>query len=251
MIIKEKIEMKSLKRERDIIIYVPDDYLTSKKRYPVLFINDGQNAFFDEEAYIGKSWGFLESIKKLQIDVILVAIYCNLEPLKREDEYGPWVMSQDLSQEFQSNRLVGGEGKAYVHFLTTELKPYIDQRFPTKIDDYGIVGSSMGALISFYAFLRYPTIIKKCAILSSAFWIYEQEFVNLLKVTAISHNMLYMDVGGQEDDERYVSSNEHIKKCVEGKLKDFQYRYFPEGKHSEYHWSQRVPIFLKMFYGGK
>ena len=43
--------------------------------------------------------------------------------------------------------------------------------------------------------------------------------------------MLYMDVGGQEDDERY--------------------RYFPEGKHSEYHWSQRVPIFLKMFYGGK
>ena len=151
MIIKEKIEMKSLKRERDIIIYVPDDYLTSKKRYPVLFINDGQNAFFDEEAYIGKSWGFLESIKKLQ----------------------------------------------------------------------------------------------------SAFWIYEQEFVNLLKVTAISHNMLYMDVGGQEDDERYVSSNEHIKKCVEGKLKNFQYRYFPEGKHSEYHWSQRVPIFLKMFYGGK
>lgn len=109
----------------------------------------------------------------------------------------------------------------------------------------------MGALISFYAFLRYPTIIKKCAILSSAFWIYEQEFVNLLKVTAISHNMLYMDVGGQEDDERYVSSNEHIKKCVEGKLKDFQYRYFPEGKHSEYHWSQRVPIFLRMFYGGK
>lgn len=97
MIIKEKIEMKSLKRERDIIIYVPDDYLTSKKRYPVLFINDGQNAFFDEEAYIGKSWGFLESIKKLQIDVILVAIYCNFEPLKREDEYGPWIMSQELS----------------------------------------------------------------------------------------------------------------------------------------------------------
>ncbi len=38
MIIKEKIEMKSLKRERDIIIYVPDDYLTSKKRYPVYLL---------------------------------------------------------------------------------------------------------------------------------------------------------------------------------------------------------------------
>ena len=138
MIIQEEMYIRSLKRTRKIDIYVPDDYQTSKKRYPVLIINDGQNAFFDEEAYIGKSWGFLESIKELQIDVILVAIYCNFEPLKREDEYGPWIMSQELSQEFQSNRLVGGEGKAYVHFLTTELKPYIDQRFPTKIDDYGI-----------------------------------------------------------------------------------------------------------------
>ena len=73
MIIKEKIEMKSLKRERDIIIYVPDDYLTSKKRYPVLFINDGQNAFFDEEAYIGKSWGFLESIKEMKSMIIFDA----------------------------------------------------------------------------------------------------------------------------------------------------------------------------------
>ena len=210
MIIKEEMYIRSLKRKRHIDIYVPDDYQSAKKRYPVLIINDGQNAFFDEQSYIGKSWGFLESIKKLQIDVILVAIYCNFEPLKREDEYGPWVMNQEFSREYDTHRLVGGEGNAYVTFLTTQLKPYLDQNFPTKIDDYGIVGSSMGALISFYAFLKYPTIFKKCAILSTAFWIYEEEFVKLLKVSSISHNMLYMDVGGQEEDERYIPSNDHL-----------------------------------------
>ena len=250
MIIQEEMYIRSLKRTRKIDIYVPDDYQTSKKRYPVLIINDGQNAFFDEQSYIGKSWGFLQAVKQLNIDVILVAIYCNFELLKREDEYGPWIMNQDLSREYGTHRLVGGEGNAYVTFLTTQLKPYLDQNFPTKIDDYGIVGSSMGALISFYAFLKYLTIFKKCAILSTAFWIYEEEFVNLLKVSSISHNMLYMDVGGQEDDKRYIPSNEHLKECIEGKLQNYQYHFFPNGKHSEYDWSQRVPLFLEMFYGG-
>lgn len=86
--------------------------------------------------------------------------------------------------------------------------------------------------------------------LSTAFWIYEEEFVNLLKVSSISHNMLYMDVGGQEDDKRYIPSNEHLKECIEGKLQNYQYHFFPNGKHSEYDWSQRVPLFLEMFYGG-
>lgn len=137
MIIKEEMYIRSLKRKRHIDIYVPDDYQSAKKRYPVLIINDGQNAFFDEQSYIGKSWGFLESVRELKLDVILVAIYCNFEPLKREDEYGPWVMNQEFSREYDTHRLVGGEGNAYVTFLTTQLKPYLDQNFPTKIDDYG------------------------------------------------------------------------------------------------------------------
>ena len=81
MIIKEEMYIRSLKRKRHIDIYVPDDYQSAKKRYPVLIINDGQNAFFDEQSYIGKSWGFLESVRELKLDVILVAIYCNFEPV--------------------------------------------------------------------------------------------------------------------------------------------------------------------------
>ena len=104
MIIKEEMYIRSLKRKRHIDIYVPDDYQSAKKRYPVLIINDGQNAFFDEQSYIGKSWGFLESVRELKLDVILVAIYCNFEPLKREDEYGPWYLLSDTGETRKSGR---------------------------------------------------------------------------------------------------------------------------------------------------
>lgn len=249
MIIEKEIYIDLLKRKRKMVIYLPDDYLSSKKRYPVLIINDGQNAFFDEDSYVHKSWGFLESVENLRLEIIMVAIYCNFEPLKREDEYGPWIINQELTKEFNTTRLVGGEGKAYALFLTTQLKPYLDLNYPTKVDDYGIVGSSMGALISFYTFLTYPTIFKKCAILSTAFWLYEKEFMDLLKVTAINHNMLYMDLGGKEGDDRYLTSNLKLKEVIEKKLDNYQYRYYPDDEHNEYAWARRVPNFLEMFYG--
>lgn len=247
MLIREYIYIKSLKRKRELLIYLPDDYEISGKRYPVLFINDGQNAFIDEESYLGVSWGFIESVQAMNIDIIMVAIPCNYKPLKREDEYGPWHIKKEIAREFGTEKL-GGEGKQYVSFLVKQLKPYIDNRFPTNVDDYGIVGSSMGGLISFYAFLRYPRVFKRCAILSTAFWIYEKQFKNMLRFSRIKNNSLYMDVGGIEGDDRYIPSNEAIKNSLYGKIKHFEYHYFAYDDHSEASWARRVPYFLKMFY---
>lgn len=248
MLIRENIFIKSLKRKRELLIYLPDDYEMTDKRYPVLFINDGQNAFIDEEAYLGVSWGFIESVQEMALDIIMVAIPCNYKPLKREDEYGPWVISQDIAREFNAKGKLGGEGKKYVSFLVKQLKPYIDSHLRTNPDDYGIVGSSMGGLISFYAFLRYPKVFKRCAVLSTAFWIYEKQFKNMIRFSRIKNNSLYMDVGGQEDDERYIPSNEAIKKALQGKIHHFEYHYFAYDDHSEMAWARRVPYFLKMFY---
>lgn len=248
MLIREKIYIKSLKRKREISIYLPDDYQTTDKKYPVLFINDGQNAFFDEESYLGTSWHFIESVQAMNIDIVMVAIPCHFKPLKREDEYGPWVISKELAKEFNTDRKLGGEGKQYVSFLVKQLKPYIDSRFLTNPNDYGIVGSSMGGLISFYAFLRYPRVFKRCAILSTAFWIYEKQFKNMIRFSRIKNNSLYMDVGGNEGDDRYIPSNEAIKKALQGKIRHFEYHYFAYDDHSEASWARRVPYFLKMFY---
>lgn len=84
MIITTNFHMIELNRDREITIYLPDDYATSGKRYPVMYINDGQNAFFDEQAYGGISWGFLEHAKYHVPDLIMVAIPCNYGPYMRE-----------------------------------------------------------------------------------------------------------------------------------------------------------------------
>ena len=93
---------------------------------------------------------------------------------KRMDEYGPWVISDELSERetHQKGKIIGGEGKEYVDWMVTELKPYIDRRFRTIEDDTAVVGSSMGGVIASYAALAYPSVFKKSASLSTAYWFY-------------------------------------------------------------------------------
>lgn len=247
MIVRQDIYMETLGRKRRMMIYLPDDYQVSGKRYPVMVINDGQNAFFDEESYMHKSWGFYDYALEHHLDVIMVAIDCNFEDYKREDEYGPWKLSQQHSLEEGANRIIGGEGKKYCRFLVKELKPFLDRTYPTDSHDYAIVGSSMGGLISFYAFLKYPRIFKKCAILSTAFWFYQDKFLRMIKRSSIKNNMLYMDVGGREDP-RYVPCHKEIDRALQGKINNYMFQYFEDHEHNEYYWSQRIHYFLDWFY---
>ena len=140
MFIEKNFYMKALRRMRKITIYAPDDYQTSNKRYPVMYINDGQNAFFDEESYMGISWGFYDYVKETNLDIIMVAIPCNNRLNKREDEYGPWSIGKEILQlEYGDDSIdVGGEGEKYMRFIIEQLKPYIDEHFPTIKDDNAI-----------------------------------------------------------------------------------------------------------------
>lgn len=259
MLIKKKIYMKILQREREILIYLPDDYETSGKKYPVMYINDGQNAFFDHLAFCGVSWGFLEYVEHTNLDLILVAIPCNFEPGKRETEYGPWVTDKmvTIMETGEAYPRIGGEGKAYVKFLRTELKPYIDRKYPTDPEDTAIVGSSAGGNISAFAALRYPETFKKCAALSSAFWYYPKQFENVIKKSELSKlECFYFDIGSDEGNGNelvsnlYLYYNERIlellkRKGIEEKL---YYKIYDGAIHSEVEWRKRVPVFMKLFY---
>lgn len=256
MFIEETIMMKKLHRKRTVTIYVPDEYQTSGKRYPVLYINDGQNAFFDETSYIGVSWGFYDYVVEKQLDIIMVAIPCNMIGNKRVDEYGPWVVDKEVSKlETGDTKPIGGEGIKYVEFIINELKPYIDSMYPTDSNDAGIVGSSMGGIISLYATLQYPTIFKKCAALSSALWFYPKEFAKIIEEADLSPvQCIYMDVGGNEGNgdneinEMYIESNDYISDLLYAKTPALYFEYFPEAIHSEVEWRKRVPIFMDAFY---
>lgn len=257
MFIEENIYIKSLRRKRKITIYLPDDYQTSNKRYPVLYINDGQNAFFDEQSYMGVSWGFSKYAAETNLDVIMVAIPCNVRLNKREDEYGPWPIGKDiLMMEYGDDSLkIGGEGEKYLRFIIKQLKPYIDRRFPTNKDDCAMVGSSMGGIITSYAGLKYPHIFKKTASLSTAYWFYLDEFVDMIRHCDLSATeCFYMDLGGNEGngDEKinqiYYESNEIIYNELIKVSDKIEVRFFENAMHNEYEWSKRVPIFMDLFY---
>lgn len=249
--------MRSLRRWRKITIYAPDDYQTSNKKYPVLYINDGQNAFFDETSYMGVSWGFIDYVKENNLDIIMVAIPCNFKLNKREDEYGPWPIKKEvLLMEYGDDRIkVGGEGDKYMRFIIKQLKPYIDKNFPTIVTDCAMVGSSMGGIITSYAGIKYGYIFKKTASLSTAYWFYVDEFMDLINKSDLSSiECFYMDLGGNEGngDENisriYYESNEKIFNELIKKSDKIEGRFFEEAIHNELEWRKRVPIFMELFY---
>lgn len=255
MLIREKVKL--FNGLRDIIIYLPDDYETTKKRYPVLYINDGQNAFIDEEAYCKKSWGFVDYVKEHHVDVIMVAIYCSSEPYGRECEYGPWLIDEDLS--FHETKIpgfiIGGLGDEYVRWLISDLKPMIDQRFRTDPKDTAIVGSSMGGVIAAYASLAYPEVFNKCAALSTAYWFYENEFASLIEETDLKDiQCFYFDIGSDEGcgedevNEWYRQSNARILMQLQPKIENLHFSYIGSESHNEWAWAKRLGNFMKLFY---
>jgi predicted alpha/beta superfamily hydrolase len=152
-----------LDRTRRVWIYLPSGYETSGKKYPVLYMHDGQNIFDDITSYSGE-WGIDEALDSLGSgcrELIVVAIENGGD--KRMNEYSPYDME----------RFGKGEGDAYATFLVETLKPYINKHYPVSRQrkDQFIAGSSMGGLISLYTVLKYPRSFGAAGIFSPAFWV--------------------------------------------------------------------------------
>ena len=165
-IVDSSFYIPQLDRHRRIWIYLPASYRGSKKKYPVLYMHDGQNVFDEATSAYGE-WGVdeaLDSLGKQHKETIVVAIDNGAE--KRLNEYSPYDM----------DKYGKGEGDAYVDFLVQTLKPYIDKHYRTLKDEKNtfIAGSSMGGLISFYAILKYPKVFGGAGVFSPAFWITPQ-----------------------------------------------------------------------------
>jgi len=161
-ILSENFYMPELDRKRKIRIYLPPDYSTSNKSYPVMYMHDGQNLFDDNTSYAGE-WEVDETLNKLfkekGFGIIVIGIDNDGE--KRMDEYSPWKIG----------KYGGGEGDVYVEFIVKTLKPYVDKKYRTQSENTAIMGSSMGGLISHYAGLKYPDVFSKIGVFSPSFWL--------------------------------------------------------------------------------
>ena len=154
-------------RARRVWLYLPPGYAAARgRRYPVLYLQDGQNVFDEATSFSGE-WGVDETLNQLaasgqrKAECIVVAIDNGGE--RRLDEYSPWA-----NAEYKK----GGEGAQYTDFLARTLKPYIDAHYRTRPDaaHTAVAGSSMGGLIALYAGLKYPRVFGRVGVFSPAIW---------------------------------------------------------------------------------
>jgi predicted alpha/beta superfamily hydrolase len=175
---------------RDIQVYLPPSYQHSGRHYPVIYMHDGQNLFDPSVSFAGE-WRVDDTLEHLGaegVEAIVVAVPNMAE--KRIDEYSP----------FPDARKGGGRGGAYVDFLARTLKPEIDRRFRTRHEPThtGIMGSSMGGLISLYAFFREPSVFGFAGAMSPSLWFADGAIFEYVERHANWPGRIYLDVGTRE-----------------------------------------------------
>ncbi|HEY6504820.1 MAG TPA: alpha/beta hydrolase-fold protein [Chitinophagaceae bacterium] len=223
-----------LKRTRRIWVYLPEGYTSSKTKYPVLYMHDGQNVFDDATSFSGE-WGVDECIDSMKKKCIVVAIDNGGQ--KRINEYCPYDME----------RFGKGEGDQYVDFLAVTLKPYIDKRYRTLKDRKNtfVAGSSMGGLISMYAVLKYPAVFGGAGVFSPAFWVGPKIFDDIKdKGNAVASKIYFY--GGKQEGENMIP--DMIKAYEEmGKVSKSEMTTVvrEDGKHNEARWRIEFPLFYE------
>ena len=235
-IITENFDMPQLGRQRRIWIYLPADYEASRKKYPVIYMHDGQNLFDAYTSGYGE-WGVDEIMDKLSAKDQCIIVGIDHGSDHRMTEYNPY-----------DSKFGKAEGEQYVDFLVKTLKPYIDQHYRTKAGAKytTIAGSSMGGLISFYAILKYPEVFGNGGIFSPSFWIAPEMF-NYTQQHLNPKSRFYFVCGDSEGDDM-VEPMQKMVKLV--RSKGISEQNAPEiivkgAKHNEKQWNGDFPGFYQ------
>ena len=245
MIIVRKIQIPGLptQKPRRLYIYLPQDYARAERRYPVLYMFDGHNVFYDSHATYGRSWGMREYLKKTKLPLILVAVECNPEGNERLSEYSPWDFSR------WGLGLIRGRGQETMDWFTKELKPAVDAEFRTLPDrDHTMIaGSSMGGLMALYALVQYNDVFSRAAALSPTLFLHTKRLAELIKTAEIAlPSRIYLDYGSGETEEHPQAWMQMFDaaKRLSARGVHAAARVVPDALHSEAYWEQRIPVFL-------
>ncbi len=231
------------KEPRNVYIYLPINYeYEEERRYPVLYMFDGHNAFFDRDATYGKSWGLGQYLDKTASPLIVVAVECNHSPENaRLSEYSPY----DFDNPHYGKYV--GRGDETMNWFIKTLKPRIDREFRTKKDRHHtfIMGSSMGGLMSLYAVLKYNKVFSRAAALSPSIWVSVDKLKKLIRTAPLSPDtVIYMDYGSREMN--FHAGNEKDFAALGAEIMSrrlhLTQRIVPNGDHSEASWEKQLPF---------
>jgi predicted alpha/beta superfamily hydrolase len=263
---------------RTIDVWLPSDYSKDKK-YSVLYMHDGQMLFDASITWNKQEWKVDEVVSKLISeqkieDLIVVAIW-NISNLRHADLYPKKayeLLSKETQKQIQTelkkSKFPFDDEKInsdnYLKFIVKDLKPYIDKTYSVYTDakHTGILGSSMGGLISMYAICEYPKIFGKAACLSTH-WVGFRDFENnpipesffaymKKKLPKAKNHNLYFDYGTETLDASYLKYEYRVDEVLQSKgysSANYKNIKFEGENHSEASWQKRINIPIEFMFG--
>ncbi len=216
------------------VFYPPGYHENTLRRYPVLYMQDGQNLFFSTEAFQGEHWHIRETLEILDaMNFLEQAIVVGVYPVDRTVDY--------TQPGYES----------YGKFLVEQLKPEIDAGFRTIVDPArtAVMGSSLGGVVSFYLAWSYPEVFGLAACMSSTFG-WQDDLLERVASESKPDIRLYLDSGWPRDNFE-VTRNMRSRLVRAGfrEGSDLLYLAFPEALHNERSWAMRAHLPFQHFFG--
>ena len=241
-------ESRILGNTREVTVYLPAGYDDrDDRRYPVLYMQDGQNLFDAERAYIpGQHWKLKEAAdtaigERTATPMIIVGV--DHAGIGRMDEYTP---TKDEKHKG------GGRADDYVRMLVEELKPLIDERYRTLPDaaNTGIAGSSLGGLLSLHAVLTRRDVFGRAAVMSPSVWWGQRAILETVKAYDGPPPRLWADTGGREGLEALQNARALRDLIASKGWGEESLRYYEDRRadHSERAWERRVRTVLEFLF---
>jgi predicted alpha/beta superfamily hydrolase len=243
-----------LSTKRNLAVYLPPGYPEQGRRYPVLYLQDGQNLFDPATAFAGQDWRADitadDLIRRGEIEpLILVGVYHT--GVHRVSEYTP---TRDRT------RRKGGKAARYAQMLAREIKPFIDSEYRTsrKAEHTGVGGSSLGALASLVAALEYPRVFGRVAAVSPSVWWDGRSILDVVRAyRSAARPRIWLDVGTEEaGDARWVVEDARLLRDVLVEKgwrpgSTLEYREFAGAGHCEAAWGGRLGEVLSYLFREK
>jgi predicted alpha/beta superfamily hydrolase len=243
------VASKALPDKRNVLVYLPPGYETSRRRYPVLYLHDGQNVFDGETAFVrGQEWQVDETAERLigegRIEPLIIVGIENAG-INRIDEYTP---------TFDPRMARGGKANSYGVFLTRELKRMIDRTYRTQPgrESTALGGSSLGGLVTLFLGLRYPRVFGRLAVMSPSIWWDQQSVLEELeRYRDAWRPKIWLDSGTREGETTLKNTRRLRDLLLEKGWETGRSLHYFEAEgadHSERAWAARVPQMLQTLF---
>jgi predicted alpha/beta superfamily hydrolase len=238
-----RLRSPQLQNYRDVLIALPASAEQGDRRYPVIYMQDGQNLFDPATSFAG-DWSLLDTLTD-HAAAGHEAIVVGIEHTRgfRKSEYSP----------FHDPVHGGGDGDRYLEFLVETLKPLVDRAFPTLEGPAhtAIAGASLGGLVSLFALLQRPDVFGAAGALSPSAWVADEALLEMVGA-ASPRGRVWLDLGTGED-ERLVRSVRrlHDRLVARGWREghDLRYREDEGAEHHESAWGARFRDALPFLIG--